>query len=74
MLRIGKKSSTSHKQTDRSMKRIKVVGLDFPARRSRTVAEPEGEIRSLGMDSESRRIGSEAGQETGCGGAVASLL
>jgi len=55
------------------MKRIKFVGLDVHAETiAVAVAEQEGEVRSLGIIP--NRVGSEAGQETGAGGAVAVLL
>jgi len=56
------------------MKRIKFVGLDVHAETiSVAVAEQGGRLGRWG-NTESRRIDSEAGEETGVGGGAAVLL
>ena len=57
------------------MKRIKFVGLDVHGETiAVAVAEQDGEVRSLGVYSESGGVDSEAGQETGTRRATAVLL
>jgi hypothetical protein len=75
MLRIGRNAVQSHKREKPVYEENKICGVGCPcgddcgsgsgARGGNTVP---------GNDSESRGVGSEAGQETGAGGAVAILL
>src|SRR5260370_38052189 len=75
MLRIGKKSSTEPQQKEPVYEENKICRVGCPCgddRRSGSGARRGNTVP--GNDSESRGVGSEAGQETGAGGAVAILL
>ena len=57
------------------MKKVRFLGLDVHAETiAVAMAEPDGEVRSLGNHSESRRVDSQTGEEVGAGRATAGLL
>ena len=55
--------------------KLRFLGLDVHAETiAVAIAEPDGEVRSLGNDSEPRRIDPQVDQEAWSGREVASLL
>ena len=57
------------------MKKVRFIGLDVHADTiAVAVAEPGGEVRSLGDDPESPGVDPEAGEEARAGGVAAGLL
>jgi hypothetical protein len=57
------------------MKKVRFLGLDVHAETiAVAIAEPDGEVRSLGIIPNSRRVDSQTGEEVGAGRATPSLL